>query len=148
MKVGDHDQYHVKVDGSGRLSLRNRKFLRKVVPYQSRKPAPRHQLPDVGFGLQPQAHDMTVVPVEVAMPEVEVTRPVGEEGHRLVTKPVREMITPEVEALQHREEMNRLVEVDVARPDVEVTRPVVEMTRPVRIKKPKYNSEEWDLAWD
>ena len=65
-----------------------------------------------------------------------------------MTKPVREMITPEVEALQHREEMNRLVEVDVARPDVEVTRPVVEMTRPVRIKKPKYNSEEWDLARD
>ena len=148
LEVGDHDQYHVKVDGSGRLSLRNRKFLRKGVPYQSRKPAPRHQLPDVGLGLQPQAHDMTVVPVEVAMPEVEVTRPVGEEGHRLVTKPVREMITPEVEALQHREEMNRLVEVDVARPDVEVSRPVVEMTRPVRIKKPKYNSEEWDLARD
>ena len=43
LEVGDFDQYQVKVDGSGRISLRNRRFLRKVVPYQQRQPAPSSQ---------------------------------------------------------------------------------------------------------
>ena len=32
VELGNYDQYWVKVDGSGRLSLRNRHFLRKFVP--------------------------------------------------------------------------------------------------------------------
>ena len=32
VELGNYDQYWVKVDGSGRLSLRNRRFLRKFVP--------------------------------------------------------------------------------------------------------------------
>ena len=32
MELGDHDQYVVKVDGSGRLTLRNRRFLRRFTP--------------------------------------------------------------------------------------------------------------------
>ena len=32
MDVGQHDQYVVKVDGSGRLTTRNRRFLRKYTP--------------------------------------------------------------------------------------------------------------------
>ena len=32
VEVGNYDQYWVKVDGSGRLTLRNRRFLRKFVP--------------------------------------------------------------------------------------------------------------------
>ena len=31
VEVGDHDQYLIKIDGSGRLSLRNRRFLRQYV---------------------------------------------------------------------------------------------------------------------
>lgn len=30
--LGNNDQYHVKVDGSGRLTVRNRRFLRKFTP--------------------------------------------------------------------------------------------------------------------
>ena len=32
MEVGTHDQYTVKIDGSGRLTTRNRRFLRKFTP--------------------------------------------------------------------------------------------------------------------
>ena len=34
VEVKSHDQYSVKVDGSGRVTLRNRKFLRKTIHYQ------------------------------------------------------------------------------------------------------------------
>ena len=37
VEVKEHDQYVVKVDGSGRMTLRNRKFLRKIVPYSMTK---------------------------------------------------------------------------------------------------------------
>ena len=32
VELGNYHQYWVKVDGSGRLTLRNRRFLRKFVP--------------------------------------------------------------------------------------------------------------------
>ena len=32
VEVGNFDQYRIKVDGSGRLTLRNRRFLRKYTP--------------------------------------------------------------------------------------------------------------------
>ena len=33
VEVKDHDQYIVKIDGSGRMTLRNRKFLKKINPF-------------------------------------------------------------------------------------------------------------------
>ena len=33
----DHDQYVVKVDGSGRMTLRNRKFLKRITPFSMTK---------------------------------------------------------------------------------------------------------------
>ena len=53
MEVGDHDQHIVKVDGSGRLTLRNRRFLRKFIPvttdiYKHPLPfCPTQTVPDV-----------------------------------------------------------------------------------------------------
>lgn len=38
VEVRQFDQYVVRVDGSGRVTLRNRKFLRKYVPFISREP--------------------------------------------------------------------------------------------------------------
>ena len=35
VEVKDHDQYVIKVHGSGRLTTRNRKFLKKITPYSS-----------------------------------------------------------------------------------------------------------------
>ena len=40
-EVRQYDQYLVRVDGSGRVTLRNRKFLRKFIPVQ---PPTRHRL--------------------------------------------------------------------------------------------------------
>ena len=41
VEVKDHDQYVVRVHGSGRVTLRNRKFLKKISPYcPSAKPIP------------------------------------------------------------------------------------------------------------
>lgn len=37
VQVKEHDQYEVKMDGSGRLSLRNRRFLRPTTPYTRRE---------------------------------------------------------------------------------------------------------------
>ena len=37
VEVREHDQYVVRVDGSGRMTLRNRKFLRKINPYSMTK---------------------------------------------------------------------------------------------------------------
>ena len=33
VEKGDHDQYMVRIHGSGRLTLRNRRFLKKIIPY-------------------------------------------------------------------------------------------------------------------
>ena len=33
IEAKEHDQYLIRMDGSGRPTLRNRKFLRKVIPY-------------------------------------------------------------------------------------------------------------------
>ena len=38
VEVRQHDQYIVRVDGSGRVTLRNRRFLRKYEPYMPRQP--------------------------------------------------------------------------------------------------------------
>ena len=44
IEVRQHDQYLVRVDGSGRATLRNRKFLRRFEPFQP--PSPRRSILD------------------------------------------------------------------------------------------------------
>ena len=41
VEVRQHDQYVVKIDGSGRVSARNRRFLRKFYPVHGDRPPPR-----------------------------------------------------------------------------------------------------------
>ena len=48
VQVNEHDQYLIKMHGSGRVTLRNRKFLRKIQPPTSHHlyiPAPAPNLP-------------------------------------------------------------------------------------------------------
>ena len=40
LEVGDYDKFKVKIDGSGRVTERNRRFLRKMFPTQITQPAP------------------------------------------------------------------------------------------------------------
>ena len=44
IEVRQFDQYVVRVDGSGRMTTRNRKFLKKYIPVQTRPP--RHTIND------------------------------------------------------------------------------------------------------
>ena len=44
IEVRQFDQYVIRVDGSGRVTIRNRKFLRKYTPVAT--PAPRHLITD------------------------------------------------------------------------------------------------------
>ena len=45
VEVKQHDQYMVRVDGSGRATLRNRKFLRKFTPYH--QPSQQSSTPSI-----------------------------------------------------------------------------------------------------
>ena len=38
VEVMQYDQYKIRMDGSGRVSVRNRKFLKKIVPFNSISP--------------------------------------------------------------------------------------------------------------
>ena len=40
VEVKDLDQYVIRMDGSGRLFVRNRKFLRRIVPYITQRDKP------------------------------------------------------------------------------------------------------------
>ena len=44
IEVRQYDQYIIRIDGSGRLTLRNRKFLRKYIPVHH--PEPRRSIID------------------------------------------------------------------------------------------------------
>ena len=48
VEVRQHDQYVVKVDGSGRVTSRNRRFLRKFSPVRDECPPPRSIFDDMG----------------------------------------------------------------------------------------------------
>jgi len=64
IEVCQFDQYVVRIDGSRRVTLRNRKFLRKYVPVQG---LPKRLTIDADVGLrQPPAYMPPVVPTAAA----------------------------------------------------------------------------------
>ena len=58
VEVKDFDQYVLKVDGSGRLTLRNRKFLRKITPFQLTK----HFKSDISIPPRPPVPKIPKIP--------------------------------------------------------------------------------------
>ena len=75
VEVREHDQYVVKVDGSGRMTLRNRKFLKKITPYAMTK----HFKSSYTTASTPEAQSSPPViqspPVTAAEPREVVTPP-------------------------------------------------------------------------
>ena len=72
MEVLDHDQYWVKVDGSGRLTLRNRRFLRAFTPATPAfelRATPGSSIPEKPFITPPQSG--LTVPTELPPPPTE-----------------------------------------------------------------------------
>jgi hypothetical protein len=61
VETGNFDQYTVKVDGSGRLTKRNRRFLRPIQPY-------RDELARLPSGLPPQALTPALAPTLAPTP--------------------------------------------------------------------------------
>ena len=59
----EFDQYVLKVDGSGRLTLRNRKFLRKITPFQLTK----HFKSDISVSPRPSHEPPAVPPPETPL---------------------------------------------------------------------------------
>ena len=51
VEVRDFDQYKVKLDGTGRLSLRNRRFLKPIVPYAGMVQGSNQNVTDTGNSL-------------------------------------------------------------------------------------------------
>ena len=75
--VAEHDKYVVKIDGSGRVSARNRKFLRKFYPVHSDRPPPR--------SIYDNLASRVAVPALIATPQLPglasgQVRPVTESG--------------------------------------------------------------------
>ena len=72
------DQYQVKVDGSGRITLRNRRFLQKFTPITSPEP-PRPIDVDLGMRLAPTTRmtPLTIPPMLPSPPVVDPTTPAG-----------------------------------------------------------------------
>jgi len=74
MQVGENDQYIVRVDGSRRLTLRNRRFLRKMIPHDSAAyvPQPLHEhihVPTTRQSRQPDCHHEGQIPPLLEAPE-------------------------------------------------------------------------------
>jgi hypothetical protein len=74
VEVRQHDQYVIKIDGSGRVTLRNRKFLRKFSPVHNDQPAPRSIYDDLATRVTvpapivtPQLPDLDSDPATPAM---------------------------------------------------------------------------------
>ena len=78
MEVRPFDQYVVRIHGSGRLTTRNRKFLRQITPYCSSPSQPPHSVavsPEQVLDKEPLASLETPVIVESPLQPVIPTVP-------------------------------------------------------------------------
>merc|ERR1711888_428119 len=164
----DFDQYLVKMDGSGRLTLRNRKFLRKRTPLQRREMPVRQEfvsshLPPVMPVLPPVTPDQ-VCPDPSLAPHTNVVRqapPVTSYPTSTTSVPGSPYQNPNMDSRP------TSVPAEVGSPDVDTTpfyTPTPPSTpvrliipavpsdpgsqRPQRVRKPNsmYNEADWELG--
>lgn len=94
VEVKDFDQYLVKVSGSGRITLRNRKFIKKFEPHplvgrQPTIPPPSFPAPpSVPFKIDPPAQSTPTDP-EVTVPDQHIVVPTYQDKNRVETSPPR-----------------------------------------------------------
>lgn len=77
VEVRQFDQYLVRVDGSGRLTLRNRKFLRRYVPVQAVPPC-RQLCDDTQHLKRPSPSTTPIKPRNPSPPKYTETPPTGQ----------------------------------------------------------------------
>ena len=156
VEVKEFDQYAVKVDGTGRLTLRNRKFLRSYQPIKRQ-----------GTHLPPVPSQQSLEP-EVQVPTRNTpTLPIPAPEEVIAEK---QTISPSFPALQPSENLARPDEVVPTHSQAVVPTPIVPSEviptpavttpaattpttsspspRPQRYRKsnPKYSPELWDLS--
>ena len=110
VQVGDHDQYIVRVDGSRRLTKRNRKFLRKFEKYEPSLSSPIREVPSTGHVMRERPADR--VSIERPADHTSQTHreqgdipPASPEGERnLRVEPTVHPENPEREPEEHRSE--------------------------------------------
>ena len=79
IEVRQFDQYVIRVDGSGRMTLRNRKFLRKYIPVVLRPPLA--VIPSPQPSINVQAKNLSTIPVHHKKPFPQLPLTVTKEKH-------------------------------------------------------------------
>ena len=136
LEVGGYDQYQIKVDGTGRITTRNRRFLRKVQPYQPQQPVHRAQLPAL-----PDTRDRQIVR-QTEQPE-QVERVLNDsQGLDMMDRVAEQGQEDTVEVREQQDEPAGAVGEEQI--------PREEPRRSGRERKTnvKYDSKTWDLARD
>ena len=159
----DHDQYAVKVDGTGRVTLRNRKFLRllKLIPKPSTTappapdtvaPTPPPYVPETGdtsSQVSDQLRGQHTYPP--ATPVRQVSQPLYTPYQALVgmNESVRPISPPASPARSVPGPRSTSASPDVPNPVVDtVPDSPIPVTRPQRTKRPNtlFHPETWDLS--
>ena len=142
LEVENFDKYRVKVDGTGRVTVRNRQFLRKVVPYQPQQPVHRVQVQ-----MQPDPEEgVGQTGAKQGQGEGAVDR-----GFREDQEQTTQYRVVEIEQRDTVDAAERLEQpAETAGAVVEDRAPIQEPRRSGRVKKTnvKYDPDTWDLARD
>ena len=145
----DYDKVLVKLDGSGRLTTRNRQFVKKIIspPDQPlemvpvvRKSSDNRDSSRENILHEEEAVGQLISDIEDPIVEREVVRP---HEHGLQSPEVKCEVVHSREGVSIGEEVVPVSSADVPSQVVQPTE-----SRPVRIRKPNvwYNTEEYDLS--
>ena len=96
VEVRQHDQYIVKIDGSNRTTLRNRKFLRLFTPMKS-KPQPRSILEDLNYQQSSDKQPATETIPKLLHPPMAVpqaSREISPNKRNLISQQPQEHVAP------------------------------------------------------
>ena len=136
LEVGDYDKFKVKIDGSGRVTERNRRFLRKLFPHQVTQLAPGNAIE-----LSPRLDtSIDLRPAVSVNPRLDVSDALNAEMPSAL-EPTEQDVTGELPR-------GPVEELNVENP-VEQTQPITPtLRRSGRERKvnTKYSASEWDLS--
>lgn len=139
VEVKQFDQYAIRVDGSGRVTLRNRKFLRRFTPYH--RPTP--------------TINIATTPLPIPLPSSDSALPVIPQLTK-TDNDDRQVISSEPEGLTTSESASPQPSVSSNRPAVQMNTTATDIptgttTQPMRprrqVRPPdRFNLEEYDLS--
>ena len=156
------DKYMVKVDGSGRIVHRNRRYLRRFKPMESSQPAHSPHFQEVTRYGPTQNQSQSVVPqfgdgdkVGEGDREIILTQPRGTltdlpPTHAIQTQPVPELQPTGATSVPPSPPAVTVNSPPIAPPVVEPREAAEPVRRSGRVSKPnpKYSSGEYDLSQD